>query len=89
MNKPNFTTTVPSHMFKGPHMVHLNGVFVHPGRDNDYTLFHSDSDLESVIIYWWNPSVRPKDVVSVLRLDTGERWGHSAIEGVFVDTRKV
>jgi len=79
-------------MFEGPHMVHLNGVFVHPGRDNDYTLFHAEGDF--INIHWWNPAVElmakttEEVTISVVRLDTGERWGYSNMEGVFIDTRK-
>jgi len=95
MDKPSHITKVPAYMFNGPHMVHLNGLFVHPGRDNDYTLYHSifeESDF--VNIYWWHPEVgrmaktAEEMTISVLRLDTGERWGHSNTEGVFIDTRK-
>jgi hypothetical protein len=79
-------------MFEGPHTVHFNGLLVHPGRNNDYTLHHSNDSY--VRICWWHPEVgkmvetTEEITISVIRLDTGERWGYSNMEGVFVDTRK-
>lgn len=87
-----YKTIVPLYMFEGPHMIHFNGIFVHPGKNNDYTL---GIENDKAVIYWWNTNVehmikRNQGVtISILRLDTGERWGVSNLDGVFIDTRVV
>lgn len=89
-DNPSYKTSVPTYMLEGPHMIHLNGIFVHPGRDNDYTFGIENG---KTIVFWWNPEIEymvktSEMVVSVLRLDTGERWGISNQDGIFIDTRK-
>lgn len=73
---------VPRDMIEAPHMIHLDGALMQPGKDNDYT-------IEEGHINWWNPLASdPCLVVSVTRLTDGARWAFSQEYGVFVDTRK-
>lgn len=73
---------VPNDMVSSPHMIHLEGILMQPGKDNDYT-------IEGGHINWWNPLADRKElVVSVTRLTDGARWALSKEHGVFVDTRK-
>jgi hypothetical protein len=89
--KPCCKIIVPSYMLEGPHMVHFNGIFVHPGKSNDYTIGIEEDN--KTVIYCWNSDIKnmmernQEIIISILKLDTGERWGVSNLEGVFIDTR--
>ena len=81
---------VPSYMIEGPHLVHLNGTLMNPGEDNDYTIGISNKNPTAAIIYWWDPNIKhmKKNIsISITRMDTGERWCFSNVDGVFLDTR--
>ena len=87
MSEICYSVQVPKYMLDGPNLIHLNGLMAYPGKENDYTI--SDS-----IICWWNPHVceminnEEELVISIIRLDTGEKWGISNKEGIFLDTRR-
>lgn len=87
-DKPCYEHAIPLYMVEGPHLVHFDGRLVQPGRHNDYT-FHRSEDEGLVLCRWWNASVAGARVklVSVVRLDTGDRWAYSSEEGVYIDTR--
>jgi hypothetical protein len=85
-------TSVPSYIVSGPHLVFFNGLLVNPGKENDYTLGFADG--EKTAIKWWNSGVTKQVeligdfVVVVVRMDTGERFGVSYKEGIFLNTIK-
>jgi len=85
---PCYEHAVPQHMIDGPHLVHFDGRLVQPGRHNDYT-FHNSENEGMVLCRWWNTSVATAKIklVSIIRMDTGDRWAFSSEEGVYIDTR--
>ena len=83
-SKPIFKHNIPFYMVNGPHQVHLDGMLMQPGIQNDYNINRG----EQTSLSWWNESWTEDSVISITRLDTGERWAMTKIHGVFVDTRR-
>lgn len=85
--KPLLRHLVPRKMVDAPHQIHLGGILMQPGSDNDYII---ERIGESDAILCWNYSVadNPNAVVSITQLNTGERWAWTQDTGVFVDTRR-
>lgn len=86
--QPHYEHDVPLYMLEGPNLVHFDGRLAQPGHHNDYT-FHRSEKEGLAICRWWNPSMRSAKVklVSITRLDTGDRWAFSSQDGVYIDTR--
>jgi hypothetical protein len=85
-------TIIPFYIISGPHLIFLNGLLANPGKENDYTLGPVDNG--KISIKWWNPDVKREVdrigdfVVVIVRMDTGERFGVSYKEGIFLNTIK-
>jgi len=88
MKKSYYSCIVPSDMIDCPHLIFFHGTLLHPGKSNDYTLEIKEN---ATILHLWNPDIYGYDekLISVVKLNNGERWAYSSIEGVYVDTRKI
>lgn len=85
--RPTYQHIIPAELVENPHLVHLGGALMQPGINNDYTI---ECHGGTTIIKWWNGVSEddPDIVISVTRLDTGERVALTPKDGVFVDTRR-
>ena len=78
---------MPVGFLEQPHMIFRNGVLCQPGEDNDYLVDYESLQQGEVLLCWQEP-LAVNETMSVVRLDTGERWAWSPHGGVYVDTRK-
>jgi hypothetical protein len=78
---------MPAVFLEHPHMIFRNGGLCQPGEDNDYLIDYGSLSQGEVLLCWQEP-MGVEETMSVVRLDTGERWAWSPSVGVYVDTRK-
>jgi hypothetical protein len=89
-NKPSYSCVVPYKMVSRPHMIHLNGLLVQPGKENDYTIQFIQNEYKEAVIHWWvSIDDLPEKLVSITRLEDGARWAYSSKWGVYVDTERL
>lgn len=87
MEKPCYSCVVPGDMIDCPHLIFFHGTLLHPGLHNDYVLEVKEN---ITLLHLWNPEIcdYKEKLISIVKLNTGERWAYSSDEGVYVDTRK-
>jgi hypothetical protein len=76
-------TLVPKHIIHKNTMVYVNGLFLQPGKDNDYTIvYNENSDFVKIK---WSRHVLPSDLICFFHPTTGKRWSWSFECGTYVD----